>query len=168
MPERPDNSRFMDSFRSDNSMADYSRLQEDADIVAELVNPMNQSKRMMSIVQEEVEEESRKTESQMNEMTPVTKPAQVKPPLTHAMSMPVQAPASVAPKPAPIKPTTVLQKQPTKVSQIVTAQRRVSNIDRLKNELAKRQLTLHGGRNRMKDDSSDDNETSDDDDSDDE
>ena len=60
MPERPENSRFMDSFRSDNSMADFSRLQEDADTVAplELGNPMNQSKRMMSIVQEE-EEESR-------------------------------------------------------------------------------------------------------------
>ena len=84
--------------------------------------------------------------------------------------MPVPAPVSVAPKPAPIKPATVLSKQPTKVSQIVTAQRRVSNIDRLKNELAKRQMTLHGGKGprRMKDDSSDENETSDDDDSDDE
>ena len=110
MPARPDNSRFMDSFRSDDSMADFSRVQEDADTVGPLEsgNPMNQSKRMMSIVQEEEEEESRKTESQMNEMMPVTKPPQVKPPLNHAMSMPVPAPVSVAPKPAPIKPATVL------------------------------------------------------------
>ena len=76
----------MDSFRSDDSMADYSRVQEDADTVAPLEsgNPMNQSKRMMSIVQEEPELESRQSESQMNGRTPVTKPPQVKPPLNHA------------------------------------------------------------------------------------
>ena len=41
---RPDNSRFMDSFRSDDSMADFSRMQEDADTVAPLEsgNPMKQ------------------------------------------------------------------------------------------------------------------------------
>ena len=56
----------------------------------------------------------------------------------------------------------------TAVSQIKTANRRISNIDRLKMELAVRQATMHGGgrKARMKADSSDDNETSDDDDSD--
>ena len=100
----------MDIFRSDDSMADFSRVQEDADTVAplELGYQMNQSKRMMSIVQEEAEEESRRTESQMNEMAPVTMPPQVKPPLNHASGMPVPAPVSVAPKPASIKPATVL------------------------------------------------------------
>ena len=86
------------------------------------------------------------------------KPAVIKQPLAHATTM--------ASKSAPIKPATVLkQSTMTAVSQIKTSNRRISNIDRLKMELAVRQATMNPGKKaaRRKDDSSDDNESSDDD-----
>ena len=56
------------------------------------------------------------------------------------------------------------------VKQVKTSDRRVSNIDRLKQQLASRMSTMHGGKAkaRLFDDDSDDSESSDDDDSDDE
>lgn len=52
-------------------------------------------------------------------------------------------------------------------SQIKTSERRISNIDRLKAELAVRQATLNQGRKRARrQDSSDDNASSDDSDGD--
>jgi len=56
-----------------------------------------------------------------------------------------------ATKTAPVKPATVLkQTTMTAVSQIKTSNRRISNIDRLKMELAVRQQTMNGGRGGRK------------------
>ena len=89
-------------------------------------------------------------ESRATEVTPEVKPPVIQPP-----------PQVVAPKPKIVKP-------PIKsAATIKTTDRRMSNIDMLKAQLAARQQTMHGGRGkkaaaRRKDDSSDDNESSDD------
>ena len=120
---------MMDSFRTDESMTEISKVEEE--------NPMKLSARRMETIEEDPEAESRKTEATMSnapEATPASKPADIKKPkLTTAASLPVDLPS----KPAPVKPATVLKKT-TMVSQIKTSDRRVSNIDRLKLELAKR------------------------------
>ena len=116
---------MMDSFRTDDSMTELSRVEE--------ANPMKLSARRMETIEEDPEAESRRTEA-TDSNAPELAPATKKPKLNTAASLPVDLPSS---KPAPVKPATVLKKT-TMVSQIKTSDRRVSNIDRLKLELAKR------------------------------
>ena len=101
----------------------------------------------MTVIEED-DDESRATE-----YTKEVKPPVIQPP----------PPQVVAPQ-----PKTVNIKPPIKsAATIKTTDRRMSNIDMLKAQLAARQQTMHGGRCkkapvRRKDDSSDDNESSDD------
>ena len=88
----------------------------------------------MTVIVEEEEDESIAS-SKMAEKTPIVKPPVVKPepkPALHtAQTM------AAKPKPVVAKPL-IKQQTMTAVSQIKTSNRRVSNIDRLKMELAVR------------------------------
>jgi len=96
----------MDSFRSDDDMADFSRVEEDE----KDNNPLKASAQRMHTIAEDPDEESRKTTttaSQVQEPAPVSKPASIRQPLTHATTMPVTKPSPVPVSAA--KPATVLK-----------------------------------------------------------
>mmetsp|Transcript_38957 Transcript_38957/g.50988 ORF Transcript_38957/g.50988 Transcript_38957/m.50988 type:complete len:135 (-) Transcript_38957:89-493(-) len=132
---------MQDSFATDDSMLDYSRVEEEKKDV--------EPPRMTVIMEED--EEDRATTVVSNEPVPIVKPPVIK-----------NAPVAAAPS-----NKMVAAPKLTHASTIKTNTRRISNIDRLKVALAVRQQTMHGSKKaRTKADSSDDNESSDDDDSD--
>ena len=81
----------------------------------------------------------------------------------HADVIPIVAPPIIKAPPVAAKPSIVMAKPVLRTAatiKSVGADRRVSNIDRLKVAMAVRQKTMAGKKHKRKGDSSDDNESS--------
>ena len=135
----------MDSFRTDDSV-DLTRVEDEEEkkqAEPETVMISTGGDNRLTVIAED-EDESRASLAQIKP----TPPPQVAKP----------EPRKTAPAiPNPDKSAAKI----SQVSQIKTNSRRISNVDRLKVQLAVRQATMHGGKKkRARDDSSDDNESS--------
>lgn len=119
-----DNSRFQDSFRSDASFIDESRV--------ETVAPLDESTKRMTVIAEADEDaESRTTQSRKSKNLEAGESVQEKPPVIKPAQTMVEKPKQVITTAQP-KQGQGLKRQTTAASSIKTSNRRVSNIDALK------------------------------------
>lgn len=150
MPDRSAMDYTVDSFRTDDSMIGMSV----ADSVILPPKDQDEKNRMTTIVEDDLESRQTSVMPESESAVKVTTPPVIRPPPV-VMTGQKKKPAPALKSAATIK----------------TSDRRMSNIDMLKMQLAVRQQTLQGGRGKKgkpaarKDDSSDENESSSDDES---